>query len=1253
MTDCAENKNPLVRNGTSQRLRILEKLSPASVEIIDKSAEDWMVWAGRLSDHLHFISLNNDIAGTMKPFFMDNISARMAVAASYQPEQLSQFIREILRYIETEDSELKVAYTTLYDIIFSYFLWVDRLFQSTKSDREYNDLLKNHIQAKLLLLEPRAFAYYQASLIGTPVQRLIVDSQEIDLKIFYEPVYGHLKALAQGLSSLTGLRYPDSSDFTTYYGSIPADPSIFGGQTGFIKKIRYVTQHNFFTSILDEINASATFITKLSMKYLGKYLTDWPYHSPNYTLYLVWLQLLNDTRDHLNGLTRRHLDFYYQGVLRLKRLAQSPDKSFLSLELNKITQSYALKNETIFLGPKDDIGDIITYQSIKETVLNKAVIKHLSSVYFGGAEDNIGTQINEGRLFAAPIANSADGLGEKLEGDVISWHPFHIKEYAHGELTGINMPQATVGFAVASHYLRLKEGYRVITLEIIPSTYRNFDEFSYRAFVTTEKEWLEIEATNLLLTKSGGSVTKLTFTCDIPADLDPVVGYDKAVHLGSMETSEPVLKILLEHKDLETFLYEELSSLNLSSLKLTVKVGDIGSYSENGLKSLELHNDDSSLNPSKPFHPWGPEPTIGNSLIIGSDELFYKPGAEIQLNFYWKDYPLDESGNINQGAIDFDYYTGGATPAVEFNSFNSVAGPNTPNIDLLKLDKNAWSILESDKSVFTQSSSNATEKVSMEVDLSGNNHEQLFLKKDQPWKSYNSDSKNGFIKIKLRNDFGHRDYYNALQSYLKLDNDDHSAPFYPYQPTLQSFTISYRSSCSLSMNTNDLNIYHKRPLEFFNVGPFGDNEQHRVLQNSPPKLMSRLISTSSGSLKSQGSLFLGLENLQPGDTQSILFQVQEGSEDPLLEKPEDHLVWEYLTANGVWKEFDDTEVGDSTKGLIESGIIDFIIPGDASTVQTSFESNLIWIRCSVKEAPDAVCRIMGIYPNTVEVHRTIPEGKEYQSIVMPAGSIKKLLFPDASIKKIEQPYTSFDGRPKEGDEFYLRASERLRHKDRAITIWDYERLVLEDFPEIYKVKCLNHTEIGGSISEGNLVYNEIAPGHVSVITIPNLANRNDIDPLKPYTRKSTLQNIEEFLKNRSSCQVRIHTAQPDFEEVKVKCTIFLRDEYPDINYYRGVIQQDITNFLSPWAFSSDQDLNFGGRVHKSVLIDFIEELPYVDYLTNFELFHIKSSGEINLVDEAVASTARSILVSVPAIQHDLLVMLQSGEVPQQVACNDE
>ena len=57
------------------------------------------------------------------------------------------------------------------------------------------------------------------------------------------------------------------------------------------------------------------------------------------------------------------------------------------------------------------------------------------------------------------------------------------------------------------------------------------------------------------------------------------------------------------------------------------------------------------------------------------------------------------------------------------------------------------------------------------------------------------------------------------------------------------------------------------------------------------------------------------------------------------------------------------------------------------------------------------------------------------------------------------PFISKEAKPSRSEalEYYRRISERLRHKNRAITSWDYEQIILENFPEVFKVKCLNST----------------------------------------------------------------------------------------------------------------------------------------------------------------------------------------------------
>ena len=212
----------------------------------------------------------------------------------------------------------------------------------------------------------------------------------------------------------------------------------------------------------------------------------------------------------------------------------------------------------------------------------------------------------------------------------------------------------------------------------------------------------------------------------------------------------------------------------------------------------------------------------------------------------------------------------------------------------------------------------------------------------------------------------------------------------------------------------------------------------------------------------------------------------------------------------------------------------------------------------------------------------------------------------------------------------------MRHKDRAITLWDYERLILEAFPQIYKAKCLNHTHYEPTESGGT--YKELAPGHVTIVTIPNLQFSNLRNPLRPYTSLGLLEEIKAFLKKRLSCFVTLHVRNPQFEDVSTDFKVRLHDGF-DESFYTNQLKEEITRFLSPWAFSEGGNPSFSGKIYKSALINFVEERPYVDYVTDFELFHVfvDSNGSKQTIekDGVEGSKAVSILVSVLASDHKI------------------
>ena len=473
------------------------------------------------------------------------------------------------------------------------------------------------------------------------------------------------------------------------------------------------------------------------------------------------------------------------------------------------------------------------------------------------------------------------------------------------------------------------------------------------------------------------------------------------------------------------------------------------------------------------------------------------------------------------------------------------------------------------------------------------------------------------------------------------------------------------------LDTFDEDTYRNRKLRFIHLTPFGSAEQHAYLTGSDSvALVPQFgIESSAGFSTSNAEFYIGVSGLVPPQNLSLLFQVVEGSANPLSVKPKDHIHWSYLSKNN-WIDFANNEIEDATAGLIKSGIVTFAMPRQATKDNSLFPSGMYWLRAAVHEKSDAVCRLQLVAAQALKATFTDRDNApDFATTALPAGTISKLDPPDATVKSVNQPFASFDGRAAEqSTAFYSRVAERLRHKDRANSLWDYEHLILEAFLQIYKVKCLNHTQY--EPTEDSLgIYRELAPGHVTIVTVPKQTTQQQRNPLKPYTSLGLLSEIEDFLNKRVSCLAQLHVNNPQFEEVWVRFNLRLYEGY-DVTFYTKELKKAIVRFLSPWAFSEGNNLksgdaggettkarkeggpSFGGKIYKSVLIDFIEGQPYVDYVADFKLYRGISST-IDL-EEVVGSTAVSILVSAPEEQHDIVPIIVDPEssAPNET-CNCE
>lgn len=696
---------------------------------------------------------------------------------------------------------------------------------------------------------------------------------------------------------------------------------------------------------------------------------------------------------------------------------------------------------------------------------------------------------------------------------------------------------------------------------------------------------------------------------------EPAITYsDPKILAVDYHTTLPLLRFWYNHLSLPNgnrSLYDIFRNLIIQNIELKVNVS--------GVKNLIIQNDEGLLEINKPFLPFGSQPGPNANFYIGSKEIFQKKLESLRVHALWdKVSPeLDKHYEMYQ---DFDIPMAGE----EHNFANNL----TFTAEILSNKK--WTAYNVDGTPLLPYGQGTSIKEYCIKDFSNYNPSPL-----QELFAYNVYTTGGFLRFKTGDyTFLHENYSSsfAIQAsavaakavnsshkvdiarYKKKGTDEvkvgkditsgFDTDFYaelpkePYTPIIKELWLDYVALAS------------KNQLELIHLYSFEKTFLKKNLEAETTLLPY---------YKDEGSLHIGIKNLTPNSNLDVLFQVVESTADPDLEKA--NIQWHYLS-NNEWKKLEkDLQIlSDGTQGLTQSGIVKMAVPLDANAENTIMPSGLSWLKASASENSKAVCETLSVHTQAAKaVFKNNENDTDRLSKPLSAGSLAKFTDSKAQIKKVTQPYESFGGRSRENNkEFYIRVSERLRHKGRAINLHDYERLVLERFPDIYKVKCITHT-LGRKMQEQDY---ELSPGFVTVAVIPDVSKLQYAQKLKPKAPLSILQKIEDFLKEKSSPFARIKVLNPRYEEIKVTGKVKFYPGKSDC-YYLQQLKLDILEFLTPWAFGEQEKIIFGGKMYKSSILNFIETRSYVDYVTDFSMV----DQQENILNEVTARTARSILAS--------------------------
>ena len=755
----------------------------------------------------------------------------------------------------------------------------------------------------------------------------------------------------------------------------------------------------------------------------------------------------------------------------------------------------------------------------------------------------------------------------------------------------------------------------------------------------------------------------------------------------------PVIKTLVKNLPVDagnfTSLYYAIRNLRLTGVDIKV-----AAY---GLKDIVVQNDTAILDNSKEIQPFGTEPYLGSNFYIGSWEVFQKRLDFVGAQLEWADRPanfnqyydkyINKPADNNAFRVNAEILNGGIYHDVlggdnQFLFADSFQGKTFIILGQIESDRRDG---DDDNGNDNGDNPGSTKLLNTRI-----NAKQISdLQKDFELRAFARDPylpdfadsnvkvRRGFMRLTLANkDFLHNEYplvYTAIVASKQEKLAATDLPNKPYTPKLKNTSLFYISTERTLFGSNELNatpiantgIDNKATIgrnasieQFYHVTPFGYQRLEIDVLDEVyllPQFNNSVFVSTTEKEFTHGNLYIGLKEAKPEQKVNILFQVLEGSGDNRYAPPD--IEWNYLVDN-TWVVFKPFEIQDHTradesskKSLLRSGIIEFSLPkqinSDGSTV---LDPQLLWIRACAHEdlitsndsnIMQGIPRIAAL-PDLVAViaqagvaeFENQNNSLSHLALPLPAKTIQKFVDSRAAIKTVSQPYYSFDGRLPENDyQFYRRISERLRHKNRAICIWDYERLVLEQFPDLHKVKCLNHTSI--------LQNREIAPGFVTIAVIPDLRNKNSANKLEPRVPIGVLDEIRVFLKKLTNLFVAsyielplnktldyLQVVNPLYEQIKVRCCVRFYTGL-DVAYYKYVLNDDLKKFLAPWAFDVNKEINFGSTYHKSAILNFIEERKYVDVVLGFSIEHYKD-GEIQPdydPDWIIPTTSRSILTS--------------------------
>ena len=366
-----------------------------------------------------------------------------------------------------------------------------------------------------------------------------------------------------------------------------------------------------------------------------------------------------------------------------------------------------------------------------------------------------------------------------------------------------------------------------------------------RVLLSTADGWLEMKSAFVRRpsAEEAGGRAALQIVLRLRPEDPPVVGCVAAVHGPQWRTQQPVFQLLLQPRA-HLYAYSLLCDAMLDDVTVAVHV--------TGVRNVVVYNNYGRLDPSKPFAPFGPLPSLSSYLVLSAPEIARKHLESLTLNLEWGRLPQDDGG---------------------FGAFYRAYGPDWQTESFVStvalLHDGQWHGAGS-RPLFALDPESDRLQPSIEISV-----DEAAVRKH--WRAspeaypFDKGARNGYVRVQLTGPagaFGHEQYPTLLSETVTANarrKQPAKLPNPPYTPLLERLTLDYRARSTVSLAGTAVSTPAAATETVMHLLPFGIQALEPVGTGGYPPLLPRA--------DDDGNLFIGISASQPPQRLSLLFHM--------------------------------------------------------------------------------------------------------------------------------------------------------------------------------------------------------------------------------------------------------------------------------------------------------------------------------------------------------------------------------------------